>query len=85
MALSEIDCQRILEQIELYLDGELEGDQHTELERHLGDCGPCMERSDFQRRLRELVKAKCGCDEVPAHLLERVRGLLAETHQPPQA
>ncbi|MEW6058846.1 MAG: mycothiol system anti-sigma-R factor [Actinomycetota bacterium] len=81
MALSDIECQRFLEQIELYLDGELMGYQRTELEEHLGHCGPCMDRSDFQRRLRELIKAKCGCDEVPDHLLEHIRGLLAESHQ----
>jgi mycothiol system anti-sigma-R factor len=82
--LSQIDCQQVLEQIELYLDGELEGESRAEIQEHLGRCGPCMDRSDFQRRLRELLKTKCGCDEVPEHLLERVRRLLAESDQHPQ-
>jgi mycothiol system anti-sigma-R factor len=68
-----------LKQIELFLDGELEGGMRAEMEEHLGRCGPCTDHSDFQRRLRELLKAKCGCDEVPASLLERVRTLIGET------
>ncbi len=81
--MSPIDCQQFLEQIELYLDGELGGSLRAEIEEHLGRCGPCMDHSDFQRRLKELLRARCGCDQVPAHLLDRIRALLAETHGPP--
>ncbi len=81
--MSRIDCQQVLEQIELYLDGELSGGLRAEIEEHLGRCAPCMDHSDFQRRLKELLRARCGCDEVPSHLLDRIRALIAETHGPP--
>jgi mycothiol system anti-sigma-R factor len=82
--LSPTECERVLEQIELYLDGELGGSVRLEVERHLGACGGCTGHADFQRRLKEMVRDKCGCHEVPAELVERVRSLLERTqHLPP--
>lgn len=72
------DCRRALEQIELYLDGELDGSQHALIHTHLAACDPCMDHSEFQRHLKELLRSRCGCDDVPADLLDRIRGALAE-------
>ncbi|MGZ8626387.1 MAG: mycothiol system anti-sigma-R factor [Actinomycetota bacterium] len=85
MDLSPTDCEHVLRQIELFLDGELVGVQRLEIERHLGECSPCHGRSEFQRRLKELVRAKCGCDDVPVELLERVRALLTPVEPQPPA
>jgi mycothiol system anti-sigma-R factor len=68
----------VLERIELYLDGELDPALGAELEAHLSGCGPCASHSEFQRRLKALLREKCGCDEVPAELLERIRAIYAE-------
>ena len=74
----------MLKQIELYLDGELVGSLHVEIERHLGGCHPCSGHADFQRKLKEVLRSKCGCRDAPPDLLERVRSLL-EHHQHPTA
>jgi mycothiol system anti-sigma-R factor len=74
--LSAIDCQEVLRRLELYLDGELEGGVCLEIEEHLVSCGPCTGHSDFQRKLKEILRAKCGCHEVPARVIERVRVVL---------
>ena len=80
--MSPIDCREVLERIELYLDGELEGVVRVEIERHLGRCGPCMGHSEFQRRLKQLLRDKCGCGHVPAELEERIRALFAGPDRP---
>ena len=72
------DCRKILEQVELYLDGELDPALRDQIHAHLEACGPCMDHSDFQRHLKELLRSRCGCDEVPADLLERIRATYAE-------
>jgi hypothetical protein len=54
-----------LRQIELYLDDELVGFERVEVERHLGGCDPCTGHADFQRRLKEMLRDKCGCRDVP--------------------
>jgi mycothiol system anti-sigma-R factor len=73
--LSPIDCTEVLRRLELYLDGELEGGRCVEIEEHLVSCGPCTHHSDFQRQLKELLRAKCGC-QVPVHVRERIRIVL---------
>jgi mycothiol system anti-sigma-R factor len=80
--LSPTDCEHVLRQIELYLDGELIGVERVEIERHLGECSPCSGRSEFQRRLKEMLRAKCGCDDVPVEVLQRMRSLFALDHPP---
>jgi len=76
--LSPIDCQTVLEQIELYLDGEVEASLRVEIHRHLELCAPCMGHSEFQQRLKELLRSACGCDDVPPELAERIRSLLVD-------
>jgi mycothiol system anti-sigma-R factor len=75
------DCEHVLRQIELYLDGELIGVERVEIERHLGECSPCSGHSEFQRHLKEMLRAKCGCNEVPDELLERIRSLTVTVHE----
>jgi mycothiol system anti-sigma-R factor len=74
--LSPIDCTEVLRRLELYLDGELEGGIGVEIEEHLVSCGPCTHHSDFHRKLKEMVRDKCGRHEVPAHVLERIQIVL---------
>ncbi|HZD17942.1 MAG TPA: zf-HC2 domain-containing protein [Actinomycetota bacterium] len=76
--MSPIDCREALEQIELYLDGELEGAVRIEIEEHLGGCSPCMDHSEFQRRLKLLVRSRCGCGVVPEEVARRIRSLFTE-------
>ena len=85
--MSGTDCEHVLRQIELYLDGELVGVERVEIERHLGECSACSGHSTFQQQMKEMLRAKCGCDEVPSALLERIRSLTATVHQhePPPA
>ena len=74
--MSPIDCREVLRHLELYLDGELGGDACVEIEQHLVSCVDCSGHSDFQRKLKALLRTKCGCDEVPQHVAERVRVVL---------
>ena len=70
--MSEISCDEVLAEIEHYLHGELDPDRAAVLGDHLGECGTCLDHSEFQRRLKEIVRAKCRL-ETPSHLLFRVR------------
>jgi mycothiol system anti-sigma-R factor len=76
--LSPIECEQALRQIELYLDGELASLERVDVERHLGACSDCYGHSEFQRRLKEMLRETCGCKDVPESLLERVQALFAE-------
>ena len=70
--MSEISCDEVLDEIEHYLHGELDPARATTLVDHLEDCPPCLERAEFQRKLKEIVRAKCWCD-TPQSLVLRVQ------------
>ena len=80
--MSEISCDEVLHEIEHYLHGELGQQQSSRLATHLEGCGPCFERAEFQRKLKDIVRAKCGQGDAPAHLVWKVRTTIrAEFHQ----
>jgi mycothiol system anti-sigma-R factor len=75
--LSPIDCEEALRKIEVYVDGELDPAETEMLRSHLGDCPPCGDRAEFQRRLKALLAAKCA-SETPMSLRVRLRAILVE-------
>ena len=82
--MSGTDCEAVLKQVELYLDGELGVAAYTELEVHLTGCGSCMTRVEFRSALRRIIRSTCGSEPVPGGLLERVRGALWSEAGPPE-
>ena len=78
--MSQIDCEHVLREVELFLDRELDEEEGRHIEEHLAECGDCLDKAEFRRRLRELIARKCGSEAVPPELLARIRTLLeAET------
>jgi anti-sigma factor (TIGR02949 family) len=74
------DCGKALDRLEQYLDGELPDETLAEVTAHLIDCFPCMERADFERRVRTVVRIRC-VDQAPAELHERVRVRIRTVHE----
>jgi mycothiol system anti-sigma-R factor len=74
--LSRIECREALSRVELFLDGELVGEASIEVHEHVEACGPCGERVEFQRRLKELLRSACHECELPPDLAERLRAFL---------
>ena len=75
--MSETDCQQILDELEGYVDSELPVDRVREIEAHLAGCWPCADHGEFRRRLRQIVRKKCGgMVDLPPGLAERVRRVL---------
>ena len=72
------ECEEALRDIERFLDGEMSPPQYLKLDAHLQGCSPCMERADFKRHLKALIAARCGCDEVPQTLRDRVSAIIEE-------
>ena len=53
-----------------------------QIQIHLSDCSPCMQRAEFRRHIKVVVRSKCAGDDVPPALEHRIRALLDE---PPAA
>ena len=67
-------CNEVLEELERYVDGELPAEKFADLAAHIHECPPCLQRADFQARLKEILRKKCssGAPAPPAFIL-RVR------------
>ena len=79
------ECEEALRDIERFLDEEMAPPERMQLDTHLHECSPCMERADFKRQVRQLVASRCGCDEIPQALKDKVIQMLGGPHSPPPA
>ena len=68
-------CESALQELYLFLDGELTSDKRTQIKTHLDDCSPCFEAFDFEAELRNVISKRCR-DEVPDSLREAVARIL---------
>jgi mycothiol system anti-sigma-R factor len=73
-----VECEETLQQIERFLDGEVDPAIRTTVELHLTSCHPCMDHAEFRRSLKIMISTKCAGEDVPAHLGERIRGLIRD-------
>jgi mycothiol system anti-sigma-R factor len=65
------ECRRVLDELEVFLDGECADNLERVVSAHFAGCPPCLQRADFQRELRVLVATKCR-DVAPSGLLDRI-------------
>lgn len=79
--LSKISCDEVLNEIELYVDGELDRRRSLELDEHLRECRSCLGHADFQRRLKDVVRSKWG-PETPEHLMDRISQAIRGSEEP---
>ena len=71
-APGEEDCADYLERIVFFLDNELDEADCSEVRVHLDECGPCLEKYDLQRIVKQVVARSCA-ESAPDELRERVR------------
>ncbi|WP_462418374.1 mycothiol system anti-sigma-R factor [Kytococcus sp. Marseille-QA3725] len=65
-------CHEFVEELYVYLDGELSDADCRALQAHLESCAPCMAEYQRDARLKELVRRSCACEPAPTELRERI-------------
>ena len=71
----DLPCESALQELYVFLDGELTSDKRDQIKSHLDDCSPCFEAFDFEAELRNVISTRCR-DEVPDSLREAVARIL---------
>ena len=74
--MGECNCDEALQDIQRFLDGELDASLHRDIQQHLSDCGPCMQSAEFRKHLKVMISSTCAQETVPPTLLEKINGLL---------
>lgn len=65
------DCAEVLERMFFFIDNEMDQADCREIEQHLDECGPCLEKYDLERTVKALVARSCS-EHAPENLRERV-------------
>ena len=81
----EVPCADVLEQVYVYLDGEIGPDECAKIREHLDECGPCLRQYGLDQAVKALVARSCGCELAPedlrAKVLTRIREVRVEISQ----
>jgi anti-sigma factor (TIGR02949 family) len=68
-------CEEALRLLAVFLDGELRGEPHQAVERHLDVCRSCYSRAEFERRLKAEIR-RLRVEEVSSGFEARIRSIL---------
>ena len=49
------DCSEVLERMFFFIDNEMADADCGEIEQHLEECGPCLQKYDLERTVKALV------------------------------
>jgi len=73
-AIRDVSCEESIRLVLEYLDNELEHHDQKALEQHIHKCRSCYTRVEFERRLKNMVKAAPE-DKAPEGLVHKIRKL----------
>jgi mycothiol system anti-sigma-R factor len=68
----DTDCSDVIEQVYLYLDGEIDDSTRQKVREHLDECAPCLRKYGLEQDVKALVARCCGSDVAPDGLRERL-------------
>ena len=75
----DTDCSEILERVFFFIDNELAEADCSEIEQHLDECGPCLQKYDLERTVKALVARSCA-ERAPETLRDKVLLKIREVH-----
>ena len=67
-----LDCSAVIADVWLLLDNECDQNARARLQTHIDSCAPCLEHYGIEKQLKSLVSRKCGGDQAPEGLRERL-------------
>ena len=62
----------VIADVWLLLDNECDQNARARLQTHIDSCAPCLEHYGIEKQLKSLVSRKCGGDQAPEGLRERL-------------
>jgi mycothiol system anti-sigma-R factor len=77
MAKCGPECEETLQEIERFLDHEVDDVIRAKVEHHLSGCNDCTDKATFRVHLKALIQVKCAEHEIPDGLKDRLRTLLS--------
>ncbi|MGV9711785.1 mycothiol system anti-sigma-R factor [Gordonia sp. NPDC003424] len=76
---SRLDCSAVIADVWLLLDNECDSGARSRLQSHLDDCPSCFAHFGIEQQLKALINRKCGGEQAPEGLRERLRVEIRKT------
>jgi anti-sigma factor (TIGR02949 family) len=73
------DCNDILNQVQLALDGELSQEALLALEGHLHKCSECLKRHDIEKAFKTFLRSRIERKQISPLMVNRIREKLQAT------
>ena len=73
-------CSEVLEEVYLYLDGEMSTHDCAHIKQHLDECGPCLREYGVEQEVKALLSRSCGSETAPVELKARLLVTLQSIH-----
>ncbi|ATD71827.1 MULTISPECIES: mycothiol system anti-sigma-R factor [Gordonia] len=77
--LTQLDCSAVIADVWLLLDNECDENARRRLQGHLDTCPSCLAHYGIELQLKALVNRKCGGDQAPQGLRDRLRVEIRKT------
>jgi len=68
----------VIEQVYLYLDGEIDDEGRSMVREHLDECAPCLRQFGLEQDVKALVARCCGGEVAPDGFKQRLLVRLQE-------
>jgi len=72
--IKDIDCEEAIKRLMDYIDDYLKTNRKTELEKHLASCRSCMDRYEFQKKIKTKISSLDNRSD--STISNKLRGLL---------
>jgi anti-sigma factor (TIGR02949 family) len=75
------DCDKVVQILDLIVDGEADSDDQHYFYKHVEECAPCFGVYNKEQKLRAFLKESVKRKTVPAHLSNNIKSLIQELSQ----
>ena len=62
--IKDIDCELAINRLMDYIDNYLKTNRKTELEKHLASCRSCMDRYEFQIKIKTKISSLANTSDL---------------------
>lgn len=71
-----MNCEEWFDRLYQILDKDLDEKVWQELEQHMHDCRPCLDRFEFEKRIQERLKQSCRQEVCSESIRIRIKTII---------
>lgn len=74
-------CTEAIEQLQEFLDNELDDANYAKIRQHIDMCYKCCEKFEFEQAIKKVIKEKTPLHKTPQHVMQNIVSQWAELNE----